>query len=403
MVTATTFPRWQGDTEPPFVFHLSECLSKKGFEMIILAPHHPGAKHVEKMGNLKVYRFPYFYPKKYQRLCYEGGALPNMERSFLAKVQVPFLILSELYYMAKIIRKEKIDLIHAHWILPQGFLGALCAKLFNIPFVVTAHAGDVFPLKSKFLKFFARHALGNCSACTAVSMATKEAISAILPYANVSIISMGVDLSSFSPIHQNEEIKKRYNISGPFLLTIGRLAEKKGIKYLIESLPFVLDSFPDAKLLVVGDGPEKASLEALSKSLGLTNAVVFVGPVPNDRLPEYYATADIFIGPSIVARSGDTEGLPVVFMEAMASGTAVIGTDVGGIPDIIRNEKTGLLIEEKNYKQLAESIVRLLMDSSLREILRQNAREYIKTTYAWEHVSNKFSELYENVLMLNGN
>lgn len=254
LVTATTFPRWQGDTEPPFVYHLSEYLSKKGFEMIILAPHHPGAKHVEKMGNLKVYRFPYFYPKKYQRLCYEGGALPNMEKSFLAKIQVPFLVLSELYYMVKVIRREKINLIHAHWILPNGLLGVLCKRLFRVPLIITAHGSDVFALKSKFFRMFKKFALDRSDACIANSSATRSAILDVSRDADVIVIPMGVDSNLFNSQRRNTELKKKYNISGPFLLTVGRLTHQKGIQFLLEAFSGILSKFPNSKLIIIGDG-----------------------------------------------------------------------------------------------------------------------------------------------------
>src|SRR3989338_6473945 len=176
LVLATTFPRWKNDTEPNFVYTLSNLLAKKGYNITVLAPHHYKAKKFELMGNIKVYRFPYFYPLKFQKLCYEGGILENLKKSFLAKIQVPFLLISEYFYTIKLIKKEKIDIIHAHWLLPQGFVAAIIKKLYKISFVSTAHAGDVFPINSSALKILMRFTIKNSSYVTVNSNFTKNSI-----------------------------------------------------------------------------------------------------------------------------------------------------------------------------------------------------------------------------------
>ena len=154
LVTATTFPRWKDDTEPGFVFYLSNLLSKKGHKVTALVPHHFNAKRYELMGNIKVYRFPYFYPYKLQKLCYDGGILENMKKSIFAKIQAPFLFLAELINMKKIIQKEKIDLIHAHWILPQGVLAALFKKSLICLILLLCMQEIFFQLKVLFLDIF---------------------------------------------------------------------------------------------------------------------------------------------------------------------------------------------------------------------------------------------------------
>ncbi len=397
LVTATTFPRWKDDTEPAFVFALSSLLAKKGYKIVVLAPHYPGAKKFEIMGQLKVYRFPYFYPTKLERLCYDGGILENMKKSFLAKVQVPFLLLSEYFHIVKIIKKEKIDFIHAHWIVPQGFLAALIRKFYKIPYITTAHAGDVFPLRKSSMKKIAAFALNNASFITANSSFTRNSILMISNSKNIEVIPMGVDLTDFNPKKKDSSIRKKYGIQNEFLLFVGRLAEKKGVEYLIKAMPDVLNKLPNAKLLIVGDGSEKEKLTNLTNELNLKNNVIFAGKIKNDDLPKLYATADVFVGPSIVTEKGDTEGLGVVFLEAIASGTCVIGTNVGGIPDIIKTNETGILVEEKNPAQLASAIIIMLKNKKLQTKLKKNALNHIKKTYSWEVVAEKFFKLYGTI------
>lgn len=156
----------------------------------------------------------------------------------------------------------------------------------------------------------------------------------------------------------------------------------------------ILKKLSGSKLVIIGDGPEKEKLESLAKDLNLGKDVLFLGRIRNEELPRYYATADVFVAPSIVARSGDTEGLGVVLLEAIASGTCVIGSNVGGIPDIIRHNRTGLLVEEKNTSQLANAITSLLKNSKLQKKLRKNAIAHVKKAYSWDVVAKRFAGIY---------
>src|SRR3989344_1667939 len=397
LVTATTFPRWENDTEPNFVFVLSRFLAGYGHKVVALVPHFHRAKKYEVMDKVKIYRFSYFIPYKLQKLCYEGGIFGNLKRYKIAFFQLPFLFLFEFLNTTKLIKKEKINAIHAHWILPQGFIAYLCKKLYGIPYIVTAHAGDVFPLKSHFFRFFSYLTVKNSYYCTANSTFTKKELQKISGKKDIKIIPMGVDLKLFTQKNRNMDLRKKFFIKKEFILAVGRLAEKKGIKYLITAMNEVIKKFPKAKLVIVGDGPEKTNLELLTKKLNLGNNIIFTGKIENKYIPQFYATADLFVGPSIVTKSGDTEGLGVVFLEALASGTCVIGSDVGGIPDIIKHNRTGILVKQKDSKQLAEAIIKLLSNQKLRKNLAINGQKYIEQNYSWELIGKKFNELMQKI------
>ena len=203
LVTATTFPRWEGDSEPGFVFELSNRLAEK-YEVTALVPHYKGAKEREQLGNVKVIRFRYFF-ERWEKLCYEGGIAGNMKKYWYAKFLMPLLIISETVNAIAIARREKIDLMHAHWIVPQGFASAIVKKITGIPYITTAHAGDVFPLKNPLLKLFGKIALKNCAYCTVNSNATKKAVLDVYS-PKIEIIPMGVDLTQFSPKKKSHEI-----------------------------------------------------------------------------------------------------------------------------------------------------------------------------------------------------
>ncbi len=396
LATGTTFPRWENDTEPSFVYDLSNLLAKRGFEVIALTPHNKGAKKEETLGNVRVVRFPYFFTR-WENLCYDGGMIPNMKKYWYARFLMPLLVVSEFIYAYMIAKKEKIDAIHAHWIVPQGFVAAIIKKLTGTPYIVTAHAGDVFPLKNRLLRWFGRVALRNAFYCTVNSNATRKAVVEVADIPNIDIVPMGVDLSAFSPSKKDISIRKRLGIGGEFILTVGRMAEKKGFRYLIEAMPKVLEKLPKAKLVLIGDGPERQGLEQQAKGLGLGKSVIFAGKVTHKELERWYPTADAFVLPSIVTKEGDTEGLGVVFLEAIASGTPIIGSDVGGIPDIIRDNETGLLVPQKDSGALSEAMIKVLTDKKLKQKLTKNAMEFVKERFTWDIVADRFAELFRKM------
>ncbi|MBO06271.1 MAG: hypothetical protein CMI58_04465 [Parcubacteria group bacterium] len=395
LVTATTFPRWKNDSEPPFVLNLCKEL-KKSFNVIVLAPHYKKAKKYEIMGGIKIYRFRYFFPVALQKVCYEGGILENLKRSFIARLQIPFLTIFELISVLRLLKKEDIDIIHAHWIIPQGFLAYVANKLTKKQYVVTAHAGDVFPLKNNIFKKLAKATLKNSSYCTVNSSYTKKAVNNIGKTIRIGVIPMGVNLKYFNIKNKSDFLKRNFKAKH-IILFVGRLAEKKGLEYLIKAMPEVIRKFRNTKLLVIGKGPAENKLKQLTKKLDPDRKIIFLGKMSNEQLPKYYASSDIFVGPSITTKSGDTEGLGIVFLEAISSGIPVIGTNVGGIPDIIKNNKTGLLVEQKNPKELSKAIIKMISDNKLRKKLQYNAYQHIKELYNWKNIGKRFTKVFKSI------
>lgn len=394
LVVATTFPRWANDTTPPFVYDLSRMLARNA-SLKVLAPHAPGAKRHEFMGGLEVVRFPYFYPKSLQRLCYDGGILPNLKKSRLARLQLPFFLAAQFFYIWKTARRNEIDLIHCHWIVPQGFFVAAIHKLTRIPYVLTAHGGDAFAFKGNALvSKLGRYAVKNARVCTVNSRATQQAVQTLYGEGAVEIVPMGVDVHLFNRDKYDENLKSELNAQDLFLLGVGRFAEKKGFQYLIQAMPLVLAKRPSAKLILVGFGPMEDELKKLVKSLNLEDSVSMPGSRSGTELAKFYATADIFIGPSIVAESGDTEGLGVVFLEAMASGAPVIASDVGGVGDIVKDGVTGLLVPQKDPQSIARKVLLLAGDADLRNELRYNGEKLARERFSWETIAQSFLRIF---------
>jgi glycosyltransferase involved in cell wall biosynthesis len=170
-------------------------------------------------------------------------------------------------------------------------------------------------------------------------------------------IPMGVDTQLFHPTKQTDQVRASLDASqGPLLLAVGRLSPEKGHRYLISAMPHVLKRFPTAKLAIVGYGPCVPELKAQATSLELDHAIRWLGPLRREELAPLYASADVFVSPSIRTAGGWEEALGLVFLEAMASGTVPVGSRTGGIADVIRHGENGVLAGEKDPVDLANQI-----------------------------------------------
>jgi len=202
------------------------------------------------------------------------------------------------------------------------------------------------------------------------------------------VVSNGTAPDRFHP-RVSSSFRRDLGLSDrPLLLTVGRLVPRKGIDTVLRALPTVVQTLPDVAYVVVGAGPDRPRLERLTGELGLQEHVYFRGRVPHEDLPGYYSTADLFVMP---AREDppDVEGFGLVFLEANACGTPVIGARTGGIPDAIRDGDTGLLVPPAAPEALAEAIRRVLTQPDLAASLGRQGREYAATEASWAHVADR--------------
>lgn len=362
LVTASTFPRWENDTEPRFVLDLCTHMTDD-FDVTVLAPAAVGAADKEVIEGVKVIRYHYFPIHKWETLCYPGAIVPRIKEKKIRALLVPFLLAS--LWLKLLLILPQFDVVHAHWLIPQGIV----QSFFKKPYIVTGHGGDVASLNMGIIRRLKVRCLKRANRVTAVSVPLKEKMQELLPGLEPSVISMGVDTSKFS---------KQYHVPNYFgqgnkkvVLFVGRLAEKKGVRYLIDAMQDI-----DALLVIVGDGPLKTELMQQAKQINLQGKgekIIFLGAKTHDELKTVYASADIFAAPSVTASDGDKEGLGLVILEAMASGLPIVASKSGGIIDIVKDNVNGLLCEEKCVWQLADSISALLDDPKLYETLVQNA------------------------------
>jgi len=380
LVTASTFPRWEGDTEPRFVLDLSRHLAKY-FDVTVLAPAAPGAKEREEMEGVHVIRYHYFPVHKWETLCYPGAIVPRIREKKIRVFLVPFLLLALYIKLARIL--PDYDIVQAHWLIPQGMI----QSFFKKPYIVTGHGGDVTSLNQGVLKKWKIKCLRNARHVTVVSDYLKDCVHKLDPAIEPSVISMGVDTTKFG---------KKYYVPDYFrqgekkvVLFVGRLAEKKGVTYLIEAMKDI-----EAILVIVGDGPLKKELE--EQALPIKEKVKFLGAKTHDELKTIYASADIFVAPSVTAKDGDMEGMPTTIMEAMASGLPVVSTRSSGIMQLIRDGVNGFLCDERNVKQLVKNINSLLENMfSYRQIVGNIGKTIGE--YDYSVIAEKYKKILQDV------
>ncbi len=394
IVVTSTFPRWKNDTDPPFVYELSRRLTDS-FDVTVHTPHYPGAQRRETMGGMKIHRFRYFFGP-FERLAGSIGILPTLRSNKLYLLLVPFFMFAQFFSLLMLVYKRRPHIIHAHWIIPQGLVAVLVTACTGVPVVVTAHGADVFGLQGALSLELKRFTLKRVNGVTVVSKALAAAISYLIPPSiPLQVISMGVDSEIFHPNKKNDNVRAHYDIRSHYLLYVGRLTEKKGVCYLVDAMGLIEQFFTDVKLLIVGNGELEEVLKQQVDTLKLCDQVRFVGSLKNNDLPEYYATADVFISPSIVTQSGDTEGFGLTFVEAAMSGCLVIGSRTGGIGDIIQDNKTGLLVPEKDAKALAEKIIYALGHKEEMETIKKSGRKRCIEKYDWDYISKEYEFLFK--------
>lgn len=376
LVTASTFPRWEDDTEPRFVLDLCRHMMK-WYDITVLVPAAPGAKEKEVLEGVKVIRYHYFPIHAWETLCYPGAIVPRIKEKKARALLVPFLFLSLYAHLLRLL--PHYDVVHANWMIPQGIVQSFLKK----PYIVTGHGGDVMSFNKGIMKYLKKRCLEKAEAVVVVSQVLKGKVLEIAPSVNVEVVSMGIDSDKFG--EQNYMSNLFGQNERKVILFVGRLAEIKGVSYLIEAMKEV-----DAVLVIAGDGPLKKSLEEQAQSMG--EKIIFLGAKSHKELRRIYASADIFVCPSVTAHDGAKEGFGLVILEAMASGLPVVASNSGGISQIVKDQVNGLLCEEKNSKQLAREINLLLSDDDLRRKLLENAKETVKK-YDYGYLAEKYVKM----------
>ena len=383
LMLAHVFPRALDDSMGAFLLHLADALAEQGARIDVIAPHAVNLADGESFGAIRVWRFHYA-PTHWEQLAYAGTMHEFVARGIVNKILFAFFNIAFFFKAIFVVHAASAQLLHAHWWLPGGLVGALVSLITRVPLVITTHGTDVEILRrTRWAKPLARFVFARARAITCGSTYMREQLLAlgVADAAQVSVIPMPVSaefgIQNSEPRIQNSQV-----------LTVARLTKQKSIDTLIDALAILRERGSDARLKIIGDGPERSVLERHACDLRLQGRVEFVGALPQKDLPSQYAVCAIFVLPSV------REGMGLVLAEALLCGAPVIAVNSGGVTDIVRDGETGLLFPERDARALADAIEKLLNDRALAVRLATNGATWVRERFTRERVAAQFSGIY---------
>lgn len=363
-------------------------------------------RYAKSSGNLVrvVAPVPYFPPVKWSRRyqfskIHHSEVIEGIDVYHPRYVMTPkvgmiwygiLMFISVLPRVSRIHRDLGFDVIDAHFVYPDGFAAMLLGYWFKKPVVISARGSDINLYKDfRVIRKMLRRTLLSADRVIAVSQALKASMVSLgLPSERVSVIPNGVDPGKFAPVPKQEAKDALHLSSHRLVLSVGNLTENKGMEFLVKALHILIYQRhrTDLHLAIVGDGPCRCALKELVVSLNLLDYVTLVGSVPHHELSRWYNAADVF------CLASAREGLPNVILEALACGTPVVATPVGGIPEVISSERVGLLVR-RDERHLADAIALALERNWDRNQLVQHV-----SGWTWDHVATALQEVFESVL-----
>jgi glycosyltransferase involved in cell wall biosynthesis len=358
-----------------------------GYDVEVLSPHEKGCLFYEKVDDIPIHRFRYGSDRQ-ERLAYQGVMDQLVGKNLINKMLFFFFLISYFWNAAKLAKKPEVKLIHAHWWIPTGLVATIVSRMYGKPLVITTHGTDIRILKSTGIS----HILGSfvfkrVSHVTVVSNFLKKKLVSVIPISptKVTVRPMPVNIEKFGP-------SQRKGVGdGKTILCVARYTKQKRLDTLIDALGLLKTEGIEVNLILIGEGEEEISLKKQIGEKNLTSQVTFIPLMPQDALNRYYQKSDIVVLPSVA------EGFGLVLVEAQICRIPVIGADSGGIPDIIVNEKTGLLFPPGDSTSLAKCIKRILTDERLTSELVSNAYEEARIRFSPDSTAKTFVKIYDEL------
>jgi len=363
------------------VYELSRRLVQRGYEIDILTCNTESAPAYEELDGIHIYRLP----------CW--NALNSV-------YPIPKPCPTSFKILRRLLHKD-YDVINTQTrFFITSFLGLIFAKLKRTPLVHTEHGARHSLVPNKIIDLISRaydHSIGALIVNSARSnIGVSEAACEFLKHLGATttqLIHDGIDTTIFKKKEDANYGQKLGITNDALVITfVGRLVYAKGVQDLISAFSKIKETVPEAKLLIVGDGPYRAELEKLAQQTDCHSSILFLGQKNQAELIEILSTTDIFVNPSY------SEGLGISVMEAASIGLPIIATDVGGTREIITTDETGILVKARGMGQLAKELCRLLADAELREKLGKNARILAEQKFNWDKITDEYIKLYTSLV-----
>jgi glycosyltransferase involved in cell wall biosynthesis len=383
----SSYPIRPGDFAGNFVEDIALGIVKLGHSVYVVTPRYLDASSTESSGDLHVLRFAVSGQKEHSSLADLKGPIGWLE--------LTILMVQMLRCAVSTGKKFNVDLIHAYWVLPSGLVALIAGRLLRKPLIVTSLGTDLrIAPKNPLVRALVTFVLKRIDHCIGLSSDLEiRALALGLDPSRSSVIPDGVRVDLFTQLSRNRSVERRKLRLGSadIILYVGRLHRAKGLEYLVEALSILSKTNSKITLLLAGDGPEKTRLSRLAMEKSVSRLIRFLGPVPHFEIPNLISLADVCVLPSL------SEGLPTFVQEAMFAGKPIVATEVGGIPDMITNRSTGLLVKPSDPSALANAILAILRDRPFAERLGRNARRFAEANLTTEITARKISRIYEDV------
>ncbi|MCB1042348.1 MAG: glycosyltransferase [Acidobacteria bacterium] len=354
---------------------------QKHFDVTVLAPSFADC---DAKDDLDVRRYPYFWPRSWQKLAHGHGMPTNLKTSKLALIQAPSLMACQSLNIRKTAR-EPFDLVNSHWLVPQGLCFAMARS--KLPHVVTVHGGDInilsrVPGGHMISKKVAKHTNAFIVVGSELTRKLEHLIGT--PFVH-SVRPMGYDPDMF--------FQKGPVSTTPHFLYVGRLVESKGPQDLLRAFANLKHQI-DGHVSFIGDGPLAGDLKREASELGISSRVAFLGRQEHATVATAISSCTALIVPSRAAKTGVAEGFPTVIMEGLAGGAVVIASDVGSISDVLIHGKNALLFDSRDVQQLTSLLSQAARDelTSIRDAAARTAAKH-----TWESIANHYSDVFESV------
>jgi glycosyltransferase involved in cell wall biosynthesis len=298
-----------------------------------------------------------------------------------AEAATEAVVFAKAVAIARLAQRERVDRVHAHFASHPATAAWVVHRLTGIPFSFTAHANDLF-----VAPVLLDRKVADARVVVAISEYNRDLLLASAPSARVEVIHCGVDLARYAPRGPAARAAER-------VICVASLQPKKGHADLIDAIALLAQSRPGIGLELAGDGPERERIERRARERGVADRVALLGARSSDEVRARLAEASAFALPSVRLPSGRMEGIPVALMEAMASGVPVVATRLSGIPELVRHDVTGLLVEPHDPEGLAAALERLLSDEALAARLAGEARNLVERSFSLEAESRRLGDL----------
>ncbi len=327
-----------------------------------------------------------------------GDTLDERVKVHYLPIAAPAGYYFNAWTVKKLLSTLKPDILHAHYASGYGTLGRLSG--FH-PYILSVWGSDVydFPLKSPVHRKIIVRNLRAADWLCSTSHVMKDQTLSLFPTPNISVIPFGIDTRKFNKISDQRPDKEEIVVG-----TVKTLAPKYGIDVLIRAFALARESmikgnYKDAaklRLLIVGGGPDETKLKNLARELNIADITTFCGRVPHEEVPKYLNSMDIYVAVSV----SESESFGVAIIEASACGLPVIVSDVGGLPEVVVANKTGLIVRREDVSGTAEAIIKLVRDRDLREQMGLNGRLHVQENYEWSKNVSQMEEVYARVIRM---